>query len=225
MDPSFPESAAPLIEARTPRASSVIVHRVPAASAERFAQWQHGVTRAAEGFPGYVGTDQYPPADDRQPNWVVVVHFADAAALQRWLDSPERAEWTKKLPPEVADFRLKTLSGGFGPWFAGLVDAEAPLPRWKMPLAVLFGLYPTVMLLAVLLAPHLKGLGLAASMLVSNLASCVFLEWAGMPVVRRLLRPWLRASGKNERAVTLAGTVLILAALGVMTLLFGLVTG
>jgi antibiotic biosynthesis monooxygenase (ABM) superfamily enzyme len=220
-----PDAAAPLSAAPRPRASSVIVHRVPAASAERFAQWQQGVTRAAEGFPGYVGTDQYPPADGRQPDWVVVLHFADAAALQRWLDSPERAEWTRKLPPEVADFRLKTLTGGFGPWFAGLVDAEAPLPRWKMAVAVLFGLYPTVMLLAVFLAPHLKGLGLAASMLVSNLASCVFLEWAGMPVVRGLLRPWLRASGKNERAVTLVGVALIVAALVVMAFLFRLVTG
>jgi antibiotic biosynthesis monooxygenase (ABM) superfamily enzyme len=81
------------------------------------------------------------------------------------------------------------------------------------------------MLLAVLLAPHLKGLGLAASMLVSNLASCVLLEWAGMPVVRRLLRPWLRAGGKNERAVTLVGLALIVATLVLMAFLFSLVTG
>ena len=225
MNPSSPDAAAPLIEARGRLASSVIVHRVPAGCAASFAQWQHGVTQAAQRFPGYVGTEHYPPADAGQSHWVVVIHFADAAGLQHWLGSPERAAWTAKLPPEVADFRLKTLSGGFGPWFAGLVDADAPLPRWKMALSVLFGLYPTVMLLAVFLAPHMKSLGLAVSMLLSNLASCVLLEWLGMPAVRLVLRPWLRANDKKGRAVSLVGTALILAALGVMAFLFSRVTG
>jgi antibiotic biosynthesis monooxygenase (ABM) superfamily enzyme len=225
MNPSSPDAAAPLIEARGPRASSVIVHRVPAGCAESFAQWQHGVTQAAQRFPGYVGTEHYPPADAGQSNWVVVLHFADAAALRHWLDSPERAAWTAKLPSEVAGFRLKTLSGGFGPWFAGLVDVDAPLPRWKMALSVLFGLYPIVMVLVVLLAPHIQPLGLAASMLLSNVASCVILEWLGMPAVRLVLRPWLRASGKRGGTVTIVGTALILAALGVMAFLFSRVTG
>jgi uncharacterized protein len=225
MTPPSPDAAAPLIEARGPRASSVIVHRVPAGCADSFAQWQHGVTQAAQRFPGYVGTEHYPPADAGQSHWVVVLHFADAAALRHWLDSPERAAWTGKLPPEVADFRLKTLAGGFGPWFAGLVDADAPLPRWKMALSVLFGLYPTVMLLVVFLAPHTQPLGLAVSMLLSNVASCVILEWLGMPAVRLVLRPWLRAGGKRGGTVTIVGTALILAALGVMAFLFSRVTG
>jgi antibiotic biosynthesis monooxygenase (ABM) superfamily enzyme len=148
----------------------------------------------------------------------------DAAALRHWLDSPERAAWTAKLPPEVADFRLKTFSGGFGPWFAGLVDADAPLPRWKMALSVLLGLYPTVMLLVVLLAPHTQALGLAVSMLLSNVASCVILEWLGMPAVRFVLRPWLRASGNRSGTVTVVGTALILAALGAMAFLFSRIT-
>jgi antibiotic biosynthesis monooxygenase (ABM) superfamily enzyme len=225
MNSSSPDAAAPPIEARAPRASSVIVHRVPAGCAERFAQWQHGVTQAAQRFPGYLGTEHYPPADAGQSHWVVVLHFADAAALRHWLDSPERAAWTAKLPPEVADFRLKTLSGGFGPWFAGLVDAGAPLPRWKMALSVLFGLYPTVMLLAVFLAPHTRALGLPVAMLLSNVASCVILEWLGMPAVRFVLRPWLRAGGKRSGAVTVVGTALVLAALGAMAFLFSRITG
>jgi antibiotic biosynthesis monooxygenase (ABM) superfamily enzyme len=125
----------------------------------------------------------------------------------------------------MADFRLETLAHGFGPWFAGLVGANAPLPRWKMALSVLFGLSPTVMLLAVFLVPHTARLGLAVSMLIGNLASSVILEWLGMPVVRRVLGPWLRATGKQGRAVTAVGAALIFVALGVMAFLFSLVTG
>ena len=94
-----------------------------------------------------------------------------------------------------------------------------------MALSVVFGLYPTVMLLAVFLAPHTQPLGLAVSMLLSNLASCALLEWLGMPVVRRVLRPWLRANDKKGRTVTLVGTVLVLTALAVMAFLFSRVTG
>jgi hypothetical protein len=37
---------------RVPRATSVIVHRVPPAAADRFLALQDGLTRAAEAFPG-----------------------------------------------------------------------------------------------------------------------------------------------------------------------------
>src|SRR5216683_2281978 len=121
MNASSPDSPGPLMEVRGARASSVIVHRVPTDCAERFLEWQRGITRAAEAFPGYQATDVYPPADPKQPEWVVVIHFDNSVALQRWLDSPVRAEWTAKLPAEIANFRLKTLSAGFGPWFAELV--------------------------------------------------------------------------------------------------------
>jgi len=72
-------------------------------------------------------------------------------------------EWTAKLPAEIADFRLKTPPGGFGPWFAGLVDDGVPPPRWKMAVTVLFGLYPTVMLLTLFLAPHTQRFGFGCS--------------------------------------------------------------
>src|SRR5262245_17748112 len=106
MNPPSPDPAPPPLELRGARASSVIVHRVPADCTERFLEWERGVTKAAEGFPGYQATDVYPPSDPRQPNWVVVVHFDNAASLQRWLDSPARAEWTARLPAEIAKFRL-----------------------------------------------------------------------------------------------------------------------
>ena len=154
------------------RVSSVIVHRVPVDQVERFLEWQRGITGAAEAFPGYQATEVYPPGDPRQSQWVVLIHFESSEALQRWLASPARAEWTAKLPAELADFRLKTPPGGFGEWFAGLVDdGMPPPPRWKMAVAVLFGLYPTVMLLNLLLAPHTQRFGMAVSVLIGNVIS------------------------------------------------------
>lgn len=224
MNPSAPVAARPLLEFRGARASSVIVQPIPPDRAEIFLNWQRGITAAATVFPGYQTTEVYPPADPKDQEWVVVVHFDDATTLQAWLDSPTRAEWTARLPSEIRDFRLKTFPSGFGSWFEGLAENDRPLPHWKMFLTVLCGLYPTVMLLTIFLSPHTQRFGLAVAVLIGNAASVSFLEWWGMPVISRAVGPWLRANGKDSRGYSLGGLILILAVLGLMTFLFHLAT-
>lgn len=188
-------------------------------------EWQRGVTCAAEGFPGYQATEQYPPSGPEQREWVVVIHFSDAAALQAWLDSPVRAEWTSKLPAEVRDFRLKTLPAGFGVWFTRQLDDAGLPPHWKMALAVLLALYPIVMVLTMFLSPHTQRFGLAVAMLIGNAASVCILEWWGMTALNHVLGPWFRARGASGRGVSLIGALLILGTLAMMALLFRQVTG
>src|SRR3954466_10837190 len=97
MESSSPKTSGPQLQVNGTRASSVIVHRPPPDRVERFLELERGITKAAADFPGYQTTDLYPPADKRQAEWVVVIHFDTAEALQRWLDSPVRAEWIGKL--------------------------------------------------------------------------------------------------------------------------------
>jgi len=210
-------------DAASRRATSVIVHRIPPESAERFRAWQQGITAAAEGFPGYQSMETYPPPDAGQREWVIVMHFVDADAQQRWLASPVRAEWLARLPPEIEPFRLKTLPTGFGPWFASLLNA--PLPSWKMALTVLLGLYPTVMLLNLFVAPHYHFLGLAASMLLGNALSICLLQWGVMPLLQTVLGPWLRADPVRDRARTVGGALLIVLVLLGLMLLFRQASG
>ena len=94
-------------------ASSVIVHRVAPDLVERFLELERGITEAAKAFPGYQATDVYPPADSRQAEWVVVIHFDGPENLQRWLGSPVRAEWVEKLRKEMGDFRSEDVAGRF----------------------------------------------------------------------------------------------------------------
>ena len=224
MDPSFPNSPRPPLEVRGARASSVIVQRIPAGAKEVFLQWQRDISAAAAQFPGYQTTEVYPPAG-QQDEWVAVIHFDDAKTLQDWLDSPTRAEWVAKFPTEIRDFRLTTLTAGFGPWFAGLVDGGQLPPHWKMILTVLLALYPIVMLQTIWLSPHTIGwFGLSVAMLIGNAIGVVILEW-GTPALSRVLAPWLLARGKEGRALSLGGAILIAVALGVMTFLFALIKG
>ncbi len=210
------------MEVRGARASSVIVHHIPPGATNVFLAWQQGVSAAAAEFPGYQTTEVYPPASNDEG--VVVVHFDDANTLQRWLDSPVRADWIAKLPQEIRDFHLKTLPGGFASWFVGLPDASQPLPHWKMYLTVLLALYPTVMLLTIFLVPHTSRFGLAVAMLIGNAASVAFLEWLAMPFLNRALGTWLRANTKETQGLSLVGMAIILASLVTMALVFNLVT-
>jgi len=227
MESLSPESSDRRMQVHGAQASSVIVHSLPPERVERFLELQRGITQAAEGFRGYEATDVYPPTEGQDANWVVIIHFDGPETLQRWLDSPERAEWVAKLRNEMGDFRLKSLPTGFGAWFAGLVNEspEGLPPSWKMALTVLLALYPTVMLLAILFVPYISPLGLAVSMLISNTLSVSILQWAVMPVLEKLLGPWLRANQARRRTYSLGGLVVILALLGGMALLFRLKTG
>jgi antibiotic biosynthesis monooxygenase (ABM) superfamily enzyme len=153
----------------------------------------------------------------------VVIHFDDPQNLKRWTDSPERVEWSGKLAAEMRDFRIKTLPDGFASWFAGIVEG-GPAP-WQMALTVVLGLYPTVMLLNIVLGRLLSPLGSAASMLVGNLLSVSILQWVVMPPLQRALRPWFRATGGEKTAPLVLGAVAIAALLAGMVVLFRQVTG
>jgi antibiotic biosynthesis monooxygenase (ABM) superfamily enzyme len=213
------------LEIRAPRASSVIVQRIPHDAAAAFLEWQRGITAAAARFPGYQTTEIYPPSG-QQEEWVVILHFDDPKTLQDWLDSPRRAEWVAKLPCKTRDFRMKLVPAGFGAWFAGVAADGVPLPHWKMALTVLVGLYPTVMLLTLFLSPHTQRFGLAGAMLIGNVASVCFLEWLGTPfLLTPLLGRWLHANTKEGRTQSAVGAVLIVGALALLTFLFSLVTG
>ena len=98
-------------------------------------------------------------------------------------------------------------------------------PHWKMFLAVLFLLYPMVMLLTLFLSPYTTPLfGLAGALLIGNMISVALLEWFGGAAMTRMLGPWFRANGKEGRALSLIGLVLIVLALGAMTFVFHLMT-
>jgi uncharacterized protein len=215
------------LEIRGARVSSVIVQRVPVDRVEQFLEWQRGVARAVQDFAGYQATDIYPPPDPKELEWVAVIHFDNRENLQRWLDSPARAEWTERLLREIGDFQLKTLPVGFGSWFAGQVmTADAPPPpSWKMALTVLLGLYPTVMLIAILVGPYIYPLGLAWSMLISNALSVCICQWAVMPALTAFIAPWLNANTSAKRAFSIGGLFLILLVLGGLALLFHQVKG
>ena len=203
-----------------------MVHRVPPTAVKEFKEWQRGITATAEEFPGYEGTDLYPPNNPQSEEWITVIHFEDDDSLQKWIDSAERAQWIEKLGGAIGKFEMKRLAGGFSAWFSGAQKtAKEPTLGWKMALTVLFGLYPTVMLLSIFVSPFTNPLGFAISMLIGNALSVSILQWIVMPVLVRILTPWLEANGRTRRVLSLAGGIALVALLIALSFAFRPVMG
>jgi hypothetical protein len=64
---------------------------------------------------------------------------------------------------------------------------------------------------------------MALAMLVGNILSVAILEWAVMPLLNRALAPWLAAHGRDGRLVSVAGAILIVAAVLGMAVMFWLI--
>jgi len=208
----------------------VIVHHVPPELADRFVELQEDITTAAKLARGYVRTEVYPPADPDSDQWVVVMTFADQDCLDRWFESPERIRRISKMREEIGEFSVRKLPSGFGEWFAGLDpnDGGAPveqLPGWKMVLAVLLALYPTVMLITIFINPWLSGLGLASTILIGSAISVCLLQYALMPALTSAIRRWLRTPFNDAPLLIAGGALGIVAALGCLAVLFRQFTG
>jgi antibiotic biosynthesis monooxygenase (ABM) superfamily enzyme len=65
-------------------------------------------------------------------------------------------------------------------------------PRWKTAVVVWLAIYPSLTLILWLLGPTIQGLPLAVRTLVLTVPLVPFMTFVLIPVVQRLLAPWLR---------------------------------
>ena len=121
------------MEVRVAHASAVIVQHVPAAAKAKFLTWQRGIAQIAKSFPGYAGTDIYPPGDPDNDEWVIVQHFDDDEVLQHWLTVPVREQWIEKIQGELGQGTCTNLHGGFGAWFTHACTTLRPRPIGRWP--------------------------------------------------------------------------------------------
>jgi uncharacterized protein len=87
---------------------------------------------------------------------------------------------------------------------------------WKENVLVLVGLYPTVMLFTVLVAPHLTWTGDALGMLLGNVVTVGLLGWPILGWLRRRFDWWLHAEPGDRRAER-RGAAILLATLAMLT--------
>lgn len=207
---------------RVSHTSLVIEYEVSQDQELQFRQWQLELRSAVRNFKGYLNTDICAPIKGVQNKWYIIVHFDNSANLTQWLDSDSRHNLIKFGKKNFGSYQYKKLGTGLEKWFFNRAGQNYSNPSaWKQNFAVLFGLYPTVMIETLLFSQLglMESWSLAPKVFVNNLVSCSLLTWAVMPFVTRLLNFWLRPQ-QSILKVNLIGTLLVFMGYGLMVSIF-----
>jgi antibiotic biosynthesis monooxygenase (ABM) superfamily enzyme len=212
--------------------SFVIEYIVPAGQTADFQRWYARLVNAASQYDGFTRNDLCPPLDcgDGVVKWYSIVHFDTPKQLKAWLDSDIRHRLLKEGQDEFLAYRYKSFTTGLEGWFSRQFSGDEQRglgpPAWKQVMAVVMGLYPTLMVQTMVFS----ALGLFQSwsfptaLVVNNVVTSSLLSWVVMPRVSRLLRFWLRPAYRlTAWQIDGMGVVVVLAALTLMVSVFNYV--
>ena len=203
-----------------PPVAMVFTHRVAKDKVEDYLAWRRKTIEAQAHYPGYLATEFFKPHGTFQNEWVDIVRYDSTADLTHWMESKERAALLKELEPIVESMHAHQVTGLEG-WFAlnrGSDGTTGGPPSWKQALAVLFALYPTVMVLN-FLNPLWRNLPFADQMLIGNILSVALLTYLVMPWVSRFLNFWLTAPARDWKNEAI-GLSTVAAGLALFVLIF-----
>jgi antibiotic biosynthesis monooxygenase (ABM) superfamily enzyme len=203
-----------------PPVAMVFTHRVAQEKVAEYLAWRRRAIAAQAHYPGYLATEFFEPHGELQEEWVDIVRYDSLADLTDWMESKERQELLTELESIVESMHAHRVTGLEG-WFGvnrGPAAADSGPPSWKQAMAVLFALYPTVMVLNYL-NPLMGNLSLPVQMLISNLLSVGLLTWLVMPRVTQFLSFWL-AAAKGDWKKEAVGLCTIGFGLALLVLIF-----
>ena len=118
--------------------------------------------------------------------------------LRTFADERERDAFYASEIFKQWEARARTMTEG-EPEYRQLHGLEAwfrsphPPPRWKMALVTLLGVYPASVLLGLMIGPALNGKSIFLSSLIIGALMVAMLTWILMPLLTRLLKPWLHS--------------------------------
>ena len=201
--------------------SAVITTRIRPGCAAEFRRWEQRIAAAQARAPGFQGYRFEPPIPGVQEDYVAILRFETEAALQGWMDSPERARLLAEADAFTERVAARIVRAGFSQWFAHQGAATASAPVWKQNMIVLLLLYPVVFLFGLWVQTPLlmraAGLPFWLALFIGNVASVLLLNVL-VPWTSARLGWWL-APG-NKRAADLAGACLLLGLYAVCMALF-----
>ena len=199
----------PVADASRRVATVLIARRVAPASVAAFEAAMQGMLAAAEGFAGHLGGQLMRPEDsgtdgedraDGDPAEPLLYHvvfaFDSEAHLAAWQASPERAQWLEQVRAHTVGAQQLHRVTGLDYWFATPHSTTRPAPpRWKVATVTWLGIFPTVLLLFLTVAPLMEGWYLVPRVMVITVLVVLIMTWGVAPRLTRWLHPWLHAKG------------------------------
>jgi antibiotic biosynthesis monooxygenase (ABM) superfamily enzyme len=183
----------------TKDAITVVVTRQVKRGREKEAErWMSGIIQAAMQYEGHLGANIIPSTNPQKPEYVVIFRFNNDENLKRWEESTVRAEWIDRAKTfTVGKTKIQKMTG-LEYWFTlPNKPFQVPPPRYKMAIATILALYPTVKLVGTISNSLTTYTSISFHLLVELTATVVLMTFFVMPVMIRLLALWLYKDGEK----------------------------
>jgi len=162
-----------------------------------FEDWADELTRAASGFPGFLGAGLLRPGHVGE-NWHVVYRFATPDALAAWESSSTRAELLAQGERVMSTGKVRHVSG-LETWFEVPGRTAPAPPRWKMFVVSAPAIFVLQLLLNLVLYLFDPGLWLTLRVALISFTVTALMTWLVQPRLARLLQNWLYGPRRAER--------------------------
>jgi antibiotic biosynthesis monooxygenase (ABM) superfamily enzyme len=127
-----------------------------------------------------------PGSDSRE--FGILRTFANEQERGAFYESPMFKAWDERARTLTEGEPVHRQLHGLEAWFR---SPQNPPPRWKMAVATFLGVFPTAMGLNLTLGSAIRPWPFLLSNTVFNACMVGLLTWVVMPLVTRLLKPWL----------------------------------
>lgn len=150
------------------------------------------VARAAEAFPGHLGTIVFRPSGDNH-DYRVIYKFDCMSHFHQWQISTIRADKYRAIDPLLSKPLHLQILTGLETWF-DLPGSQCPLvppPRYKMAIVSWLAIYPLVVLILESLNFILIHLPIPLKAAIITLICIPTMTYVLMPRMTRLFSKWL----------------------------------
>jgi len=199
--------------------TEVILTKLKPGFEQAYRAWTAKINRVQSKYEGYLGATLQPPLAG-QDHWTTMLRFDTPANLEKWLNTPERAELLREQEPFVETEQHSRIGSSFPGWIPAPPPETSEPPNWKTTALVILGLFPIIMLEVKFLNPHVaKILPSSPGTLLGNAISASLVSYLTMPLFIRFFGWWLFLKKDAPSWTTPVGTLVVLALYGVEVLL------
>lgn len=175
---------------------AVITRNIKPGHEKDYDDWLRRYMILENKIPGYLGTTIIAPGGNTSSVRYIVNRFSDKVSMDTWESSAEAL----KLIEEANNYSTihYTSATGLETWFS-VPDLKAivPPPKWKMAIVAFIGAFCISSIARYILG--LLGLSPLLTNVLMNIILVLGLTYLMMPILSKLLRPWLYPSIRHSQ--------------------------
>jgi hypothetical protein len=179
----------------------IVTRKAKKGRIKEFEDWMDGITHEATKFEGHMGVNIIRPTDVlSNPEYVIIFRFSTYENLTKWEKSEIRNEWLGKSKEVTEGEPIVEKQTGLEFWFTprsvtgrnnGYASAPVSPPRYKMAIVLTGIIFVLVSSLLTQIREVTVGLPVLLSTFVGVIVMVLLMTYVIMPIVTRLLGPWL----------------------------------